>query len=333
MEDSANSVSKIKPKDLKVGMYVMLPSSWFKHPFLKNQFVIASEKEIEKIISSGFNLVLVDYSKSMIEEAQKSQPEQSEQKTAKIWKPEEIVPTELLSAVRSKDMPPKNKAVAVKNSSLVLMNRLLEDPSAANIKSAKQGIFEVVDCIMSEDEMSQHLLSITSHDVYTYTHSVNVGFLSLLLAKQIFKGSIIHNMRELGAGFFLHDLGKVNIDSSIINKPGKLDLEELSLIRRHPVEGAKMLAKTHQLSEEANIIVMQHHEREDGTGYPNELKGKQIHLYARICSIADVYDALTSERSYKKKLPPFEALRLMRNEMINHFQKDLFERFALVFVK
>jgi HD-GYP domain-containing protein (c-di-GMP phosphodiesterase class II) len=94
-----------------------------------------------------------------------------------------------------------------------------------------------------------------------------------------------------------------------------------------------MLEKKNQLSEEANIIVMQHHEREDGTGYPNQLKGKQIHLYARICSIADVYDALTSERSYKKKLSPFEALSLMRNEMINHFQKDIFERFALLFVK
>ena len=94
-----------------------------------------------------------------------------------------------------------------------------------------------------------------------------------------------------------------------------------------------MLARSNQLSEEVQIIVMQHHERVDGSGYPHHLKDKEIHLYARICSIADVYDALTSERSYKKKLPQFEALKLMRDEMIDHFQKDLYEKFILLFSK
>ena len=76
---------------------------------------------------------------------------------------------------------------------------------------------------------------------------------------------------------------------------------------------------------------MQHHEREDGTGYPNRLKGTDIHIYGRICSMADIYDALTSERPYKQGLKPFDALKLMKEQMLNHFSKDLFDKFVLLF--
>jgi HD-GYP domain-containing protein (c-di-GMP phosphodiesterase class II) len=76
---------------------------------------------------------------------------------------------------------------------------------------------------------------------------------------------------------------------------------------------------------------MQHHEREDGSGYPYHLRGDEIHLYGRICSISDVFDALTSERPYKVKLPSFEALQLMKKEMLHHFHKDIFDTFVLLF--
>ena len=331
---SNKSVKNIPIRDLKVGMYILLPFSWFKHPFLKNHFKLRSQIEIAKIKELGFADVQVDLSKSDLPENEKENPpEKLEINLPKKWKPEEIVPPELRQVLKSKTIPAENKAAVVKNASLVLMTRLLEDPSAQNIKEAKQGIFDMVDCIISDDDTSKCLITITDHDLYTYTHSVNVGLLALLLAKNLFKGSYIHNMRELGAGFFLHDLGKVSIDPAIINKPGRLNEEEMNIVRKHPLNGAKILEKSKQLSDEANIIVMQHHEREDGSGYPQKLKGKEIHLYARICSIADVYDALTSERSYKEKLPPLEALKVMRDQMINHFQRDLFERFVMLFTK
>jgi HD-GYP domain-containing protein (c-di-GMP phosphodiesterase class II) len=334
MEESrANNVVELGIQDLRLGMHIILPWSWLKHPFLKNKFVLSSKKEIEKLKDFGISQVLVDLSKSSVVENRIALPEQDKIKPPQKWQPEDIVPKQLIEAVRNKDMPSASKAAVIKESSMVLMNRLLEEPSAENIKVAKQGIFEMVDCIISDDRTTRCLIDITSHDLYTYTHSVNVGFLALTLAKSMFKGSIIHNMRELGAGFFLHDLGKVSIDPAIINKPGRLNEEEMALIRRHPAEGVRMLAKSKQLSEEANIIVMQHHEREDGSGYPHQLKGKQIHIYARICAIADVYDALTSERSYKEKLPPLQALELMRNEMIHHFHREMFEKFVMLFVR
>ncbi|RMD54780.1 MAG: HD-GYP domain-containing protein [Nitrospirae bacterium] len=185
--------------------------------------------------------------------------------------------------------------------------------------------------ILSDNETSKCLLEITSHDYYTYTHSVNVGVLSVLLAKTFYLYSDAHDMYELGAGFFLHDIGKTRVDSSIINKQGKLTEEEMRVMRTHPQHGYDILKEANQLSKECRIIVMQHHEREDGSGYPLGLKGDEIHDYSRICSIADIYDALTSRRSYHKPMRPFEALKFMRDKLMQHFKKEIFINFVLLF--
>jgi len=336
MPEQESKVQIIEIRDLKVGMYVILPSGWFSHPFLKSQFRIESPREIQKFFESGIQEVQVDFSRSEIAENNSTPQAESGQDEMKQpggvkWEPEQIVPRELSEAILS-DIPPGEKAKAIKESSILMMQRLLEEPSAANIKAAKQGIFETVDFIISDDKTSSYLANITHHDMYTYTHSVNVGILSILLAKRLYKGTGKHNMRELGAGFFLHDLGKVSVNSSIINKQGKLTDEEWAIMKKHPEAGAALLAGANEISEESAVIVLQHHEREDGTGYPCGIKAGEIHPYARICSIADVFDALTAERSYKKKLKPIAALRLMRDEMLNHFQRDLFENFARIFI-
>jgi len=138
-------------------------------------------------------------------------------------------------------------------------------------------------------------------------------------------------MHELGAAFFLHDLGKVKVDAAIINKPAVLTDEEMDKMRKHPEYGYEILVNTNQLTEECRTIVLHHHERNDGSGYPSGLKGEDIHLYGRICSLADVYDALNSDRPYRNGLGPFAALKLMKEEMLSHFQKDLFEKFVLLF--
>jgi len=108
-----------------------------------------------------------------------------------------------------------------------MMSRLLEHPTAENIAETKKGIAEIVNLILTDEATNLHLLRITSHDHYTYTHSLAVGLLSVSLAKVLFKRSQGHDMHELGAGFFLHDLGKVKVDAAIINKPGKLTEEEM----------------------------------------------------------------------------------------------------------
>jgi len=324
-------LQSITVAELKIGMYVILPLAWDEHPFLKNHFLIQSEKEINKIKELGTKGIQIDLSKSRpVETPSAGEPQASS--ASGQQKPEQRVVTEkLVTAIHDKSLLPENKARIVRQHSITMMKSLLENPTAQNIKEAKKGISEMVSLILTDDATMHYLLDITSHDFYTYTHSVGVGVLGIALAKSLFKGSTNHDMRALGVGFFLHDVGKILIDQSIITKPGKLTAEEMQEMRRHPSLGYRLLQETRQLTEEAKIIVLQHHERVDGAGYPKGLRGGEIHLYGRLCSIADVYDALTSDRPYRKKLPPFAALKIMKDEMINHFQRDLFQAFVLMF--
>jgi HD-GYP domain-containing protein (c-di-GMP phosphodiesterase class II) len=283
----------VRVQDLKKGMHIILPASWLSHPFLKNSFTITSDTQIQKLIDAGFKKVVVEDSTDS-SDGRAEKHNGNNQFGSQTWKPEGVVPYQLREALADKTLAPKKKADVVYKSSLIMMDRLLEDPKAENIQEAKKGITKIVDLILSDNATSKNLLTISSHDFYTYAHSVNVGILSVLLSKELFGKSSAHNLHELGAGFFLHDIGKVSIDPAIINKPGKLTDEEMATVRLHPNEGYKILSETKQLTEECKIIVSQHHERQDGTGYPRRLKGEDIHTYGRICCIADVSDVVCS---------------------------------------
>ncbi len=324
----------VPSKDLKVGMYVVLPVGWFSHPFVFNEFLVNTQQDIDKIVEAGIAECTVDEEKSFPVESygQASHGnEQSEFVPPRKWNPEELMPPELREAIHDKKLPADEKATRVYKFSLELMQRLFDDPKSANIKEAKKGIAEIVDLIVADNATAAHLLRLTSYDFYTYTHSVNVGVLSVMLAKELFQGSDAHDMHELGAAFFLHDIGKTRIDPAILNKPGKLTDDEMKKMRAHPYQGYKILAEAGQLSEECGIIVMQHHERDDGKGYPRRLSGTDIHAYGRIGCVADVFDAITAERSYKPKVGTFEALKIMKEQMLNHFHRDVFEKFVLLF--
>jgi HD-GYP domain-containing protein (c-di-GMP phosphodiesterase class II) len=318
--------------ELRIGMYVILPLAWYQHPFLKNHFLIASDSEIEKIRELGVKGIQIDPTKSRIVETPSAgQPRPSTVPDKRKPAPTVVVTDDLITTIHDKSLSRENKSRLVSQHSITMMKNLLENPTAQNIKEAKKGISEVVSLILTDDATLHYLLEITSHDYYTYTHSVNVGILGVALAKSLFRNSDAHDMQALGVGFFLHDLGKVGINQALILKPGKLTAAEMEEMRRHSSLGYKLLQETKQLTEESKTIVLQHHERIDGTGYPRRLRGGDIHIYGRICSIADVYEALTSDRPYRQKLPPFAALKIMHEEMSHHFQKDLFEKFVLLF--
>jgi HD-GYP domain-containing protein (c-di-GMP phosphodiesterase class II) len=330
------ALRKVVVEDLQTGMYVIMPVSWKAHPFLVNSFRISSPTQILKIREAGLKEVTVDLERSNIlcespalHPGMRHIPDKGPEKKIKSV---DVGPIKeaVKEVVSDKTLPLEEKASIVYARSVEMINSLLEQPDARNIADSKEAIAAVVDMILGDKETSHYLTRITSHDFYTFTHSVNVGFLAVCLAKTVFQGSDDHDMHELGAGFFLHDLGKVGIPPDIITKPGRLSGEEMTEMRKHPSKGFKILHECRQLTEECRTIVLQHHERNDGTGYPHRLRGPEIHIYGRICSIADVYDALTSDRPYRTRMQPFEALKLMRDEMMHHFQKDLFEKFVLM---
>ena len=158
---------------------------------------------------------------------------------------------------------------------------------------------------------------------------VNVGVLAISLAKEILSrtGTICTHWEPVFSAWCRQGY----IDEAIINKPGKLTEEEMNTMRKHPAMGFKLLNETKQISIESRLIVLQHHERHNGMGYPRKLRGEDIHIYGRICSVADVFDALVSKRPYKAQLKSFDALKLMKEEMLDHFHKDVFEKFVLLF--
>lgn len=326
---------KTKLEDLKVGMFVKLPGSWTSHNFVRSKFLIKDDTQIAKIAKSGIEVVIVDPLKSVIRPEVHKRPNYVPQKPApkpkpKPWAPP-LMPEDFSAFTKDPTVAPKRKASYTYEVALHVMDKLLKDPSVENITQFKEGVTDVVDLILEDEETSDHLLKITSHDQHTFTHSVNVGVMSVMLAKSLYGESSHHDMHELGAGFFLHDLGKVNLSEDLINKPGEFDEDERDQMQKHPLGGYQLLSDTDQLSPECKLIVMQHHERDDGSGYPQGLVGDEIHIYSRICAITDVFDGLTSRRPHKHSLQLYDALLLMKNEMSNKFNNEVFSEFVQLF--
>lgn len=325
---------------LEVGMYVHLKGSWFTHPFKKSDFLITSPEQIRKI-QQHFHTVHVDTTRSRVKRSAASKEEVQiaisyEENTRPgpteaHWK-EKNTPAEDLSQVIESNLSAEEKSQAIFRHSVSLMDQLLSnEPTEAAVQEFSTPVKQLAELVVCEEDVARNLLSITSHDYYTYTHCVNVGVKAMLLAKSMVGTSDINLMKELSVGFFLHDIGKSQVDPGILNKPGKLTAEEFSIMQQHPARGVEILRNANSLTEEGRLITLQHHEKNDGTGYPYGLKGDRIHLFSKICAFADIYDALTAERSYKKGMTPFEALYLMKNRMQNHFDEDFMDRAIRVF--
>jgi len=320
-------IKRVKTTDLTTGMYVILPRLWLRELFPENHFLIRGEDDIQRIESLEIRVVSIDTSKGLDLPAgdRPLEPPGEALETAKN------ISGRIRGLVEDRNLPPQKKARLVYGESMALMKSLFDSPTPECIRATKEGVFHVVDLILSDAAVTAQMLGILSHDYYTYTHSVNVGVLSVSLARVLYRQTSLETLHELGAGFFFHDLGKVRVPGKIINKPGRLNEAEMGEMRTHPYKGYEILDEAGFLTKEAELIVLQHHERSDGTGYPQGLKGREIHEYGRICSLADVFDALTSRRSYHRERSPFDALELMREKMLGHFERELFERFVLLF--
>ena len=321
-------IKKIPVNKLKVGMYVNLSRGWLSHPFPKSKFIIKSQVQIKTIAASGIKHVSVDTEKSRVV-ADSLAKERDRGGGSAHEEPGhmELILNSLRQEIDDEQLEPMKKAEVVYRNSIDMMSNLQEHPTIPNIVKSKMIISVVVNHLLAEGEASRTLMEVMATDYNTYTHSVNVGLLSVLLAKEIFTGKRgvgTGSMQDLGTGCFLHDLGKCKLPGSLFDKKGKLTVEEMRQTRLHPGYGYELLHQAKQFSSEVKSVVLQHHERADGTGYPLGLKGDQIHYFAHLCSIVDVYDALTSQSPYKESLSTFEALKIMKEEMVTHHNRDLF---------
>ena len=170
------------------------------------------------------------------------------------------------------------------------------------------------------------LTDIRVHDMYTFAHSVNVAMLSALIG--VLAGLKGKQLQELTLGALMHDLGKIVVPPEVLNKPGRLTKNEFDIIKHHPMAGYDKIRRLGLPGNDVlGVVALQHHEHLDGSGYPKGLKGEEIHLYGRISAIADVYDALTSSRPYKKAYSPAIAYNIMVNCSEGHFDETLLNFF------
>lgn len=247
----------------------------------------------------------------------------SSKDTAKYLKYQE---ENLKSIVEDKNKSSLEKSGALYQVATNITEELLANPkSGQHIERASTWISNTVNHILKNENTFSTLFEVTSHDYRTYTHSINMSVIGLLFGKYLSLNP--HELDCLGTGMLLHDIGKVVVSPEIINKRGRLTKEEFSEIRKHPKAGLDILELKRSVDSLCLKIVAQHHENHDGTGYPHGLGGRDIHLFGSISRIIDVYDAMTSNRSYAAAKRPFAALAEMKAEMSECFNEELLKEF------
>ena len=197
--------------------------------------------------------------------------------------------------------------------------------SHLNIDRIHKIVESIIEQLLSRKEIVLTLSQLRSIDDYTYEHSVNVSVLSLIVGIDMGLGK--ESLDNLGTGAMLHDIGKAIIPDNVLKKPSKLTGLEFNEIKKHTEYGYEILTQI-DLPEEAASIALHHHEKYDGSGYPRKLKGEQIPLFSRIVAIADVYDAISNDRVYKRKFSPDKVYRQIAQLGSTHFDPAIMEKFV-----
>jgi HD-GYP domain-containing protein (c-di-GMP phosphodiesterase class II) len=194
-----------------------------------------------------------------------------------------------------------------------------------DIDAAMDVAGEITDELSLQGDISVNLVSLRTVSDYTFKHSVNVAILSVLTGMGLgFKKPML---RELAAAGLLHDIGKINVPAEIMEKAGPLTEEEYELVKKHTEFGYEKIKNNISVSSKTKMGVYMHHENVNGTGYPMGLSGDQIYIFAKIIHIADVYDAITSERVYKKAQSPGEAVEFLMKNAGTMFQPEFVKAF------
>lgn len=321
---------KVDVADLKPGMYVAeLDRPWLETPFLFQGFTLRTKREI-LALQQTCDYVYIDIEQSIDskKEAAGKLPSGSDIRQApkvetkfKTSEPELVERVPFQTEVKV--------AARVYHQAKDYVKQMWEDArlgKSIDPEGARQLASSMVDSIMRNENALVWLTQLKHRDEYTSQHSLNVSVFSILFGRHL--GLNKAQLKLLGFGALLHDIGKMRIPLEILNKPGRPTPEEMELLKKHPEYGKEILAeKQSDLPPVVFDIAYSHHERYDGSGYPLGLSGNEISRFTYIVSIVDVYDAVTSDRCYHMGISPHEALNLMYGLKPKSFHPDLVEEF------
>lgn len=201
-----------------------------------------------------------------------------------------------------------------------LRMKAIKSLKTLNLDACRVLAHSIVEELLCQSDISVDMVSVASFDNYTYMHCINVAVLSVIVG--IGMGLTNTQLKQLSEAALLHDIGKLSIKLEILNKKDRLTDEEIEVMRSHSQEGYNMVLDNPFISFLTKNAIFSHHENEDGTGYPRRLKSESIHCYAKIIHACDVYDALISNRIYRKAINPAEALEYLMSNCWTMFDVD-----------
>jgi len=311
---------KVDTSDLKKSMYVSeLDRPWIESPFIFQGFLITSDQELAQLANTC-KYVYVDVLKSKVEV------------------PQRMVMTTPIKRnhYEKKETPPVvvsfekefARAKSIYIDTIENITQLLFDLRAGKlfaVEDVKNSVIEITGSVMRNPSSMMLLTQIESHSSHAAKHALNVCILSAAFARYL--GMNHEQLYELGIGALLHDVGETCLPDGLIDKQENYTPEELHLLHNHTIEGGNLLSKLEGIPPSAITIAMTHHERANGSGYPRRLSNEQIDLFARIVSIADVYDAVTTGTAREPAITSTDALKSMYDWRDELFDGELVELF------
>ncbi len=317
---------KIKAKDLQIGMHLdELCGSWMEHPFWRSKFTLTDPADIRRILESGITEVWIDVGKGL--DMPGETPVEADLSVTDVLMEAEVAQRVKMTkpASMSEELQRAAMICTKARQAVVSMFQEVRMGNAVSAEAAGELVEEISLSVLRNPGALISLARLKTADDYTYMHSVAVCGLMVSLARQLELDE--KEVREAGMAGLMHDLGKAMMPIKVLNKPGKLTDDEFNIIKTHPVEGHRLLVKGKTASAIVLDVCLHHHEKVDGSGYPDRLKGDAISLFAKMGAVCDVYDAITSNRPYKAGWDPAESIRKMTEWSKSHYDERVFQAF------
>ena len=334
-------LKKIPLDQVRLGMHLhALDGAWLDHPFWKSKFILDDPADLVKLRASKLAGVWIDASKGLdVAPPEPGLPGLRPNPPAPAGSPAAAKVPAAVRAEPPAPPPPRrpqarslqeelDQAAAVCQQGRAKVVSMFAEARMGKAVDAEQClplVQEISDSVFRNPGALVSLARLKTQDDYSYMHSVAVCALMVALGQEL--GHDEAFCREAGMAGLLHDLGKAAMPLEVLNKPGKLTDEEFRIMRSHPERGHEMLVEGKGVSAGALDVCLHHHEKMDGSGYPHKLPGEQISLLARMGAVCDVYDAITSNRPYKKGWDPAESIARMAS-WSGHFDPSIFKAFV-----
>jgi putative nucleotidyltransferase with HDIG domain len=324
-------LKRIAVNDLRVGMYIdELCGSWMEHPFWRTRFALKDSEDVRRILESGIREAWIDTDKGLDTDAPAARAPMRAEADAEIER--RLLQSASEGPAHTADSAPiaqeLERAEAVYARMRPALLNMFSDARmgrAVAADTACELVDEIFQSVRRNPGALISLARLKRADDYTYMHSVAVSGLMMALAKQL--GLSEADTRQAGLGGLMHDIGKAKLPDRILRKPDKLADDEWITVKAHPEIGHSILSNE-SFGPIPLDVVLHHHEKADGSGYPHRLAGDSISLFAKMASICDIYDAITSNRPYKTGWLSADAIRKMAEWAPGHFDSKVFHAFV-----